>query len=49
MVDPEVANRWKMLYYKRKEELSTTERQEFGILMGAMSSKAGKSVFTPKA
>jgi cell division GTPase FtsZ len=49
MVDPEVANRWKMLYYKRKEELSPSERHEFGILMGAMSSRAGKAVFNPKA
>jgi len=47
-VHPEVAERWKMLYHKRKDELTSTERQEFGMLVGAMSAQAGRSVFCPK-
>ena len=47
-VHPEVAERWKMLYHKRKEELTATERQEFGMLVGAMSAQAGKSIFYPR-
>jgi hypothetical protein len=47
LVDPEVAQRWKMLYYKRKEELTTIERQELNMMVGAMSSKTGKPVLYP--
>jgi cell division GTPase FtsZ len=48
MVHPEVAERWKMLYHKRKEVLTTTELQEFVMLVGALSAQAGKPVFYPK-
>ena len=48
VVHPQVAERWKMLYHKRKDDLTFTERQEFGMLVGAMSARAGKSVFCPR-
>jgi hypothetical protein len=48
MVHPEVAERWKMLYHKRKDVLTTTELQEFVMLVGALSAQAGKPVFYPK-
>jgi cell division GTPase FtsZ len=49
VVHPQVAERWKMLYHKRREELSTTERQEFTMLIGALSARTGKSVFCPRS
>jgi cell division GTPase FtsZ len=49
VVHPQVAERWKMLYHKRREELSTTERQEFAMLIGALSARTGKSVFCPRS
>jgi hypothetical protein len=48
VVHPEVAERWKILYHKRKEELTITELREFGMLVGALSAQAGKPVFYPK-
>lgn len=47
LVDPEIAQRWKMLYHKRKDELTTIERQELSMMVGAMSSKTGKPVLYP--
>jgi hypothetical protein len=49
VVHPQVAERWKMLYHKRSEELSTTERQEFAMLIGALSARTGKPVFCPRS
>ena len=48
VVTPDIARRWKMLYYKRNEELTQVEREEFSLLMGAISERAGKSVFCPR-
>jgi cell division GTPase FtsZ len=48
MVHPEVAERWKTLYHKRKEALTTTELQEFVSLVGSLSAQTGKPVFYAK-
>ncbi len=48
VVNPDIAKRWKMLYYKRNEELTPGEREEFNLLMEAISERTGKSVFCPR-
>jgi cell division GTPase FtsZ len=48
VVNLDIAKRWKMLYYKRNEELTPVEREEFNLLMEAISERAGKSVFCPR-
>jgi hypothetical protein len=48
MVHPEIAERWKTLYNKRKEVLTPMELQEFVTLVGTLSAQAGKPVFYPK-
>jgi hypothetical protein len=48
VVTPDVAKRWKMLYHKRNEELTPLEREEFCLLMGAISERTGKPVFCPR-
>jgi cell division GTPase FtsZ len=45
---PEVAERWKLLWRKRYEELTATERQEYGRLAAVISAQTGKPVFSPK-
>jgi cell division GTPase FtsZ len=47
-VQPEVADRWRVLYRRRFEELAPKERQEFGMLVTAISSQVGKPVSCPK-
>jgi cell division GTPase FtsZ len=48
VVTPEIARRWKALYYKRSEDLTPVEKQEFTLLMEAIGERAGKSVFCPR-
>jgi cell division GTPase FtsZ len=48
VVHPDVAERWKILYHKRKDELTDIEMREFSMLVGALSAQAGKPVFYPK-
>lgn len=48
VVTPDIARRWKMLYYKRNEDLTPVEREEFSQLMGAICERTGKPVFCPR-
>lgn len=47
-VQPEIAERWKMLYHRRFGELTAAERSEYGMLATAISIQAGKTVFCPR-
>jgi hypothetical protein len=47
-VQPEIAERWKMLYHRRFGELTAAERGEYGRLATAISIQAGKTVFCPR-
>lgn len=47
-VQPEIAERWKMLYRRRYGELTPAERREYGMLATVIGAQTGKTVFCPR-